>query len=909
VDEIDVSNDLTFQFDEIIKLSPYIARVFQTKPFLIEELIKEGGFEKRRTRDDYLSIFHQIESLPEIPYQKALRETRHREMCRIAYRALHAKSELPETLEETSDFADVCLLSVNDYLYKNLEKKYGTPRDSSGQVQSLHVIALGKLGGRELNFSSDIDIFFTFPEETTSLDEKTGMTGSIFFTRLAQSMVKYISQSTPDGFVFRVDLRLRPHGQSGPLVMSFSSLETYYQEQGRDWERYAMMKARVLTTNTLHAKRLHQIFHPFVYRRYVDFSALESLRALKQLIERELKLKLLSDDIKRGPGGIREIEFIVQSLQLTHGGRDKSLQTHQLRTGLESIQARALLSFSACEGLKKAYIFLRRVENAIQMYDDRQTHALPTTPEAELALVYALQKTNFDVLLHELNVHRAFVVAQFKQVLNDQKTLYQDDKKILEKQLLALWQGHLGDVPSEDVLLSLGFSDPENAYQRLNKFANSKRCQRLSQLARLRLDKFMPLLLSKCQGYDSVDIVFVRVLRLLEGIIKRSAYLALLIENPVSLQHLLTLFSLSPWISEQVSEQPFLLEVLLDTTLLYQPLSEKELSDTLNREMKALTETEEKMEVLRQFKLKQLLVLAAAYLTNSLGADLVGEHLSNTATVVINKVLSIALDESFSKNDLDVVKDNFAIIAYGKLGSRDLNFQSDLDLVFLHECPESLEPKVIRLAQRILNLLSTRMMGGVLYRVDTRLRPSGQAGLLVSEINAFETYQCKNAWTWEHQALVKARWLAGSQTIKQRFKSLRKKVLTQARDKEKLYKDIHDMRQKMKGNYKPKMSDSLKEGEGGLVDLEFMMQYAVLRFAHQYPNLCLQTETKALIEILKNTEIISLNEASELDRHYRLLLDLLHAQVLKTDEGARKKAALEKGAYLIQTVYDRLHRA
>lgn len=866
-----------YDLNDVKSMSHYIQRMIETKPDIINSLASEDALSLKRTRLSYLKQLQTIDHLPLQNCHKALRHIRHKEMLRIAFRALSGKATLEETLRETSDFADICLTHTLSYLHKEYEKKYGQTVDAEGNPQRLHIVALGKLGGRELNFSSDVDLLFAFPEEATLLDSSTDMTVSSFFSLLVKSFIKLISEVTQDGFVFRMDLRLRPHGQSGPIVMSFAALENYYQEQGRDWERYAMMKARLLSPHTQHANRLHMIFQSFVYRRYIDFSVLESLRGLKQLIAREVKLKRLSDDVKRGPGGIREVEFIVQALQLTHGGRNKSIQSVNFLQALKSVYQKKLLTKNDYQDLYDAYVFLRRLENAIQMFDDQQTHNLPKALAAQKALCLTFDISDFDILLGKLNQHRGKVTRCFKTILSESNHSYQDDKKLLEKQLLGLSQGQLGDVPSEDLLLSLGFKDPQAAYQRLLKFTRSKRCQRLSQLSKMRLDKFIPLLLIKCQDRDDVDIVFVRILRLLEGIIQRSAYLALLIENPISLEHLLKLFSLSPWISEQVSEQPFLLEALLDVDSLYHPESEQTLSNGVREDIDACEGMEEKLEVLRQFKLKQQLIIAAASLVNQIEADKVSRHLSSVASIVLGEVFNIALNETNMDWSESPLSEHFSIIAYGKLGSQDLGFQSDLDLVFLHDCESKFESKVIRFAQRILNILSTRMIGGVLYHVDTRLRPSGNAGLLVSDIDAFETYQRENAWTWEHQALVKARCITGALELKARFETLRQDILSKKRDLKTLQDDIIDMRQKIHESDKVFDFKHIKASPGGLIDIEFFIQFLVLKYAHFYPNLSEFTETDKIIDSLGEAEILSSMQVKELKTLYYHKLSILHS--------------------------------
>lgn len=878
---------------KVIASSPFIANILHHHPEQLKQLVEDDALHVKRTKADYHQILKGTLTTEQGQYIKAIRRIRQKEMLRIAWRAISHRAKLEETLRETSAFADVCIQNAIQFLDDKLVDKYGQPLDGEGKKQSLQVIAVGKLGGNELNFSSDIDLIFAFPEENTISNDGKQTMCSQFFSELAQNLVKLLSEVTADGYVFRVDLRLRPNGQSGPLVMSFSALETYYQEQGRDWERYAMMKARLINASSPHANKLTNILEPFVYRRYVDFSVLETLRGMQQMIAREVKLKSLENDIKRGPGGIREIEFICQSLQLTRGGRFNALREKSLFKSLKALALKDFISLENSNVLRKAYVFLRQLENALQMYADKQTHTLPKDEKEQLCVAMQLGFTDWAQLIEELDKHRHEVEEQFHCLIDSRTSVYQDDKKLLQKQMVALFQGRLAEVVSEDLLLSLGFSTPSRTLGLLSELRQSKRVIRLSQIARLRLDEFMALLLIQLQSLDNVDVVFLRVFRLLEGIIQRSTYLALLMENPIALQHLLHLFSLSSWIALQVSEQPFLLEELLDEKGLYQPLTEKELHYMLLEGIVSDPSREDTMECLRQFKLTQTLKVAAADITETLSSIEVCTNLSRVAMVILRYVLDIAVNELSEKypemrgHPLD-----FAIIAYGRLGSAEMGYGSDLDLVFLHQYPSDKEYYVTRLTQRILHLLSVRMLGGVLYKVDTRLRPSGSAGLLVSHIDAFVNYQKNNAWTWEHQALVRAKWVAGSLTLKASFEELRQHILRSKRELKPLMNDIQEMRQRMESQKPHQQGFDIKHGRGGLIDVEFLVQYAVLRWSHDYPALTNETSTVGIIQLLIEHKLISKKIGEPLKYLYLMLLKYMHGQLLRESPLRLDDAAL-----------------
>ncbi len=882
IEKSQLSFDKSLDVCRVVASSHFIADVFQQKLSIIESLINEKALLKTRSYEDFIAPFKALMSLDDNKYMAAIRLMRTKEMVRIAWRAISQLATLRETLNELSTFADACINQTIEYLSLNLNEKYGEPIDKEGRKQSLVVVALGKLGGEELNFSSDIDLFFSYPEENTIEHDGGTTLCSRYFTELAQKLIKMLSHTTADGYVFRVDLRLRPEGQSGPLVMSFNALETYYQDQGRDWERYALMKARIVNRASIFAKELNDILDPFVYRRYVDFSILETLRSLQQIIAREVKLKSLKQDIKRGPGGIREIEFVCQSLQLMRGGRDIKLRQKRAFKAMEVLVARQHLTEKKGTELKEAYAFLRRLENALQMFNDKQTHALPSAAEEQDCIAYQLHFDDWGALIKVLAAHRHKVQTQFSELIEQTQSLYYDDKKLLLNQLTALFQGALGTIPSEDLLFSLGFSEPQDKLKILRELRESKRCKRLSQIARLRLDKFVPMLLVELQKFDEIDVLFLRVLNLLEGIVQRSAYLALLTENPQSLQHLLRLFSLSSWVALTVSEQPFLLEELLDTHSLYTPLSEALLDEMLKEGLGNLDDFEQEMEILRQFKLRQTMKVASANITDSLSSYEACVHLSRTGEVILKHVLSIAVAEMEEKYPQMKGKElQFAIIAYGKLGSRELSYLSDFDLVFLHRYAPNEEYFVTRLTQRILHILGTRMMGGVLYSVDTRLRPSGSAGLLVSHVDAFCDYQKNSAWTWEHQALIRARFIAGNEAFRPAFDDLRLAILSRERDSDELKKDIAEMRHKMRDNANLDERFHLKQGHGGLIDVEFLVQFAVLNWANKHQDLCVSTTTADIINKLIEYDILNESTGRALSRLYLKLIDVIHHRVLK----------------------------
>lgn len=825
------------------------------------------------TKTDYQ---HLITSIPldvaEPAFACAIRHFRQRHLLRLLLREIANLSTTQETMHAWSDCADALIHHTMQYCQYQMLTRFGTPCDELAAPAQLYVLAMGKLGGHELNFSSDVDLIFTFSAAGYTNGAES-ISNQIYFTKVIQKCMQLLQNTTVDGFVFRVDLRLRPNGDSGPLVLSFLAMENYYQEQGRDWERYAMVKARIINADTNASQWFNRIIIPFVYRRYVDFGVIESLRSMKSMIEREIQLNPMLDDIKRGLGGIREIEFVIQCFQLIRGGRLPEIQQQNALKAMHALKKAALLAHTAA--LQQAYLFLRKLENAIQVLDDQQTHSLPHDAVKQKQIMLAMSFDKWDDLCAKLHQYQRIISRAFHAVLGDAED-YQDNKRLLINQLTSLWQGHVETSMAINVLTSLGFTDASKCYQMIHAFRHAPRCRHLSQAARLRLDRFMVMLLDQLAHFPSTDVVLLNVLHLLENIVGRSAYLALLTENPHALAALLHWFAHSPFITSLLVAQPFLLEVLLDEQHRWKPLSRKKLALDLQTRLAHCHLGEEQDEVLRQFKLTYWLLAARAELTGQCGAVRVGRFLSDVAEVIIGQVLNIACAQLSNRYpDIMRIKHSFLIVAYGKLGSREMNYDSDLDLVFLHAATPSQEHLVTRLTQKILHMLTTRSQIGVLYTVDTRLRPSGAAGLLVSHIDAFVDYQRTQAWTWEHQALLRARILFGSTRIKLLFNQLLKDVLSKKRDIDALRNDVVSMRQKIGYQH------AIKYVAGGLLDLEFLVQFLVL--AHPLKNSARTTSTQTLLHNLYVDKVITNLHLTTLTHAYVHYHDMLHQQLLQSE--------------------------
>ncbi|MGC1182473.1 bifunctional [glutamate--ammonia ligase]-adenylyl-L-tyrosine phosphorylase/[glutamate--ammonia-ligase] adenylyltransferase [Legionella sp.] len=867
----DLLHPLSHSVKKLVLVSDYACK----HVVLLKKLLMDDTCNTLLARNDYFCRVEKIpHTLASVDYAHELRQFRHTQFLRLLLLELSGFSTVQQVMRSWSDCADALILHTLKYCQQSLSSRYGIPRDSNGNEVTLLTLGMGKLGGRELNYSSDIDLIFAHTDAGET-DGEERIENQHYFSKVVQQFSQLLQNVTSDGFVFRVDLRLRPYGDSGPLVPSLSAMETYYQEQGRDWERYAMVKARVISKSIdkTHAW-FDRLIVPFVYRRYVDFSVIESLRSMKAMIEREVRLNPSLEDIKRGRGGIREVEFIIQNFQLIRGGRLLQLQQQNALAALAVLKRERLLHHS--DALKQAYLFLRRLENTLQSLNDQQTHSLPDKPFQQAQVILAMGYASWNDLLAKLHQYQRIISYAFHAVMGKADD-YEDEKRLLANQLASLWQGHVETTLSINLLMSLGFENAKYCYQMIHAFRHGPRCRRLSQGARMRLDRFMVLLLSELTRVEKTDEVLLQVIKLLENIVGRSAYLALLTENPHVLTELLFWFAHSPFITSLLVNQPFLLEVLLDQGQKWRPLSRQQLEKLVLEKLVHCQDAESQEEFLRQFKLINWLMAARAELYGFSSSVRIGKFLADVAEVIVSQVLIIACEQlSVRYPKMKKIQSRFAIIAYGKLGSREMSYASDLDLVFLHTVPSDEESLVIRLTQKILHMLTTRLQLGVLYTVDTRLRPSGTAGLLVSSVEAFVQYQKNQAWTWEHQALLKARILTKNRSMKYNFLQLKKEVLSLPRDKLMLQRDVLAMRIKIE--QRPN-ADPLNSISVSLVDLEFLVQFLVLNLGSS--SLASSTHTLNQLQRLFIAGVLNKEQFHILKNAYRHYHHLLHLALLR----------------------------
>ena len=835
----------------------------------------------------------------EATLMRVLRQFRRRVMVRIAWaQALELVSE-ESTLQQLSELAQTLIVAARDWLYAACCKEWGTPCSEEGVPQPLLILGMGKLGGCELNFSSDIDLIFAWPENGSTRGGRRELDNAQFFTRLGQRLIKALDQPTQDGFVYRVDMRLRPFGDSGPLVLSFSALEDYYQEQGRDWERYAMVKARIMgDCDGTYVSELRAMLRPFVFRRYIDFSVIQSLRNMKGMIAREVRRRGLKDNIKLGAGGIREIEFIVQVFQLIRGGREPSLQSRSLLPTLSAINALHLLSDTDAEQLRAAYLYLRRLENLLQSINDEQTQTLPGDELNRARLAWGMNVDDWQQLTDVLASHMDNVRRVFNELIGDDEAETQEES--LSEQWRELWQDALQEDDTTPVLTHLADDDRRRVLSLIADFRKELDKRTIGPRGRQVLDHLMPHLLSDVCSRDDASVPLSRITPLLVGIVTRTTYLELLSEFPGALKHLISLCAASPMIASQLARYPLLLDELLDPNTLYQPTATDAYRDELRQYLLRVPEDDEEqqLEALRQFKQTQLLRIAAADIAGTLPVMKVSDHLTWLAEAIIDAVVQQAWMQMVARYGQPTHLDGregrgFAVVGYGKLGGWELGYSSDLDLIFLHDCPMDVmtdgEREIdgrqfyLRLSQRIMHLFSTRTSSGILYEVDARLRPSGAAGMLVTSTEAFADYQRNEAWTWEHQALVRARVVYGDPRLTSQFDATRRDIMTLVRDAKTLQTDVREMREKMRAHLGNKHRDrfDIKADEGGITDIEFITQYLVLRYAHEKPKLTRWSDNVRILELLAQNDIMDEQEALALTRAYTTLRDELHHLALQ----------------------------
>lgn len=847
-------------------LSRYLARMLDSRPWLAEALAASIDAPVDAAA---MQAFIAERGADEASLRPTLRQLRTWVLGHLIVRDLSGSADLAEVTETMTVLAEVAVKHAHDVLREGLMQRYGAPLSPTGWEQELLVIGMGKLGGRELNVSSDIDLIFIYPEDGDTGGKKV-ISNFEFFERLGKQLIQSLAEITEHGQVFRVDMRLRPNGDSGPLVGSFDMLENYFISQGREWERYAWIKARVLAGERW--RELEQIARPFVFRKYLDFGAINAMRDLHAQIRREVSRRDRMHNVKLGPGGIREIEFIAQVFQLIRGGRDTELQIRPTLQVLARLAARGILGADTVAELSAAYDFLRRLEHRLQYLDDAQTHDLPDSESDRALIARAMGFDSFAALNHVLEGHRAVVSRHFEAVFGNP-----NDE---DHNLNATWAAAQDSTRTAPKLTELGYRDADAAASRLAAIHASSRYQQLPNHIRHRFDALMPRVIEAAAATQDADETLARCLDLLEAISRRGAYLALLQQYPQALRRVADLVGSSRWAAQYLARHPILLDELLDDRN-HEPQPDwQRFRDELAAQLDAIEpDMERQMDLMREQHHAQVFRLLTQDISGLLTVEKLADHLSALADIMVALTLPLCW-RKIKIRHRDEPK--FAVISYGKLGGKELGYASDLDIVFLYddEAPESAEV-YSRLAQRTNTWLSSQTAAGILFETDLRLRPNGESGLIACSLEAFRKYQLESAWVWEHQALTRARFSAGDPAIGEAFERIRCEVLRLPRDLAALRTEVADMRQKMRDAHGGKSAlFDLKHDHGGLIDVEFLVQYLVLGHANAHPQLTGNLGNIALLRIAAELGLIPAELAEACGDSYREFRRLQHRQRL-----------------------------
>jgi len=856
--------------DSILPYSRYAQRLLDSEPELRVEL------EKNLHRPFVAAEMRQfldadaVAASDEAGLQRILRSLRKKVMLRLLARDLGGLGDLAEVMRSMTDLGETTIRFAleRQQAWLTDPNRYGRPRNKEKNApQEMLVVAMGKLGGGELNVSSDVDLVFVYPEDGET-DGRRSVSNQDFFVRLGRRLIASLNDMTSDGYVFRVDMRLRPYGESGPLAMSFPMLKDYFINQGREWERYAWIKSRLVAGPCAEGSVLmEQIAQPFVFRKYPDFGAYESMRGLHAQIRQEVSRRELHENIKLGPGGIREIEFIAQVFQLIRGGRDAELRIRPTLEVLHRLREKRQLSEKAVAELSEAYCFFRNLEHRLQYLDDLQTQTLPRAAADQALIGETMGFSSYEGFLERLDDHRSRVTGHFEHIFAAPREFHTSGM------LTALWEEQVEEEAGPEAavrLAAMGFSDPQGSLGRLQAFRASARYRQLPKPSKARIDALVPALIEVAAKMPGPDATLERMLRLLESVSRRAAYIALLREYPEALERVAKLASTSQWAAEYLNAHPILLDELLNSEGFQNALDWSLARTALESQLKQAegNDTEQQMDVLRHFHHAQVFQLLARDVEGLLPLETLSDHLTELADLILDKVLHLAWSGLRRRHREEPA---FAIVGYGKLGGKELGYASDLDIIFLYDDPHPDAPEIYaRLSQRINSWLTSYTSAGLLYETDLRLRPNGSSGLLVSSLDAFDQYQRNQAWVWEHQALTRARFVAGDSRIGNAFERIRKEVLRQWRDPAKLKREVLAMREKMfEAHPNSSRLFDVKHDRGGIIDVEFIVQYLILGHACDHSGLTDNIGNIALLKLAGELGLVSVAAAQRVLVAYR----------------------------------------
>lgn len=934
---LSIEIDFSQEINQVWAASDFVANAVLSNPLLLQSIFSRRCSNRTAYFERLESILAPLKKITDYKsgieqLKSQLRNFHRLEFILIIWRDICRYAEVHEVCQQMSELADASLQATLEILHAWCSSEWGQPM-ARGKPQSMVVIGMGKLGANELNVSSDIDLIFAYPETGTTdsnQDIVKPLTNQQYFTRLGQRLIDTLDSTTAEGFVFRMDMRLRPYGSEGALALNFDAMEDYYQSQGRDWERYALIKARIVAGDIARGTELLKRLKPFVYRRYLDFAMFESLRDMKLQIDKQARRGKQQWDIKLGSGGIREVEFIIQALQLVYGGRDITLQQASILIAAKNLTDGGYLPQAVAQSLLSAYDFLRKLEHRLQAFANQQTQTLPSKLEHQLRIAFAMGFKDWGELQAALNNKRDEVSSHFHEILKTESDSLEAKPQMVDWS--PLWNLDLTDEEAQELLGKAGFEDSASSSASLQQFRKDKKFLLLSAESKIRLNTFMPVLLEAVSNSDKPSLCLSRVLPLVEAVSRRTAYLVLLLENPQALEQLVLYCTASPFISDYLSKFPVLLDELLH--VLDEPPEKTALVDEIKLQLLRIGEDnfEDQLNCLRYFKQSHQLQVAAAEVSGKMPLMKVSDYLTFIAEVILDAVLALSWQHLVSKHGFPVHTNgkygepDFAILGYGKLGGIELGYNSDLDLVFLHQAALDKDTIVsdtqtsinsrafyIKLAQRIILMLGTYTMAGKLYEVDMRLRPSGDSGLLVSSIESFLEYQLGSAWTWEHQALVRARGIAGNDLLLKKFLEVRTKTLAQERLRESVMDEVVSMRNRMRNELSSKSISTLdklafeiKQGVGGIVDIEFLVQYLVLVHAHRSPALLTYTDNFRILEAAQECQLLDQNEMQTLIDAYLEFRSALHQLALQTEDGLLSTESRQRLQSSVSAIWDKL---
>lgn len=848
--------------------SKFLSLLFQSKPYLIKSCKQNL---KNRINRSHIKSFIEDRPIHNVnDLRKSLREMREHFFAISLIRDLNNLCDLTEVFDTHTNLAEIALEISYEYHLNELTKEYGKPLNKKGKIQNLIVVGMGKLGGKELNPSSDIDLVFLYDEQGQT--NKNSISNQDFFTKLSKCIISTLNEFTEDGIVFRVDTRLRPFGTQGLLVLSTEAFENYLLTQGLDWERYAWLKARIIIGSE---KIANSLITPFVYRKYLDFNIFSSLRELKKKINTDMQKEINDGDVKYGRGGIRTIEFIVQSYQLVWGGKDKSLRSKNFSLALNALYKKKLIDKSLMLTLADAYNFFRNLEHRLQYINDTQTHKIPKNIDIKNSLARAMNLKNWLMLEKDITKHQEAIELIFKDLFSKETD---QTVEVLDEYELV-WNFEMQKDSAVNFLSNIGYKKPQDIYEFLKNTKDMGLYPSLPSLSRARMDQLIPLVIAEVEKVDNPDKTIVDVLNALESIARRSSYLSLLKENRPALALLVKIASFNQDIIDEITQYPAMIDDLIDTSRFMKPFDLKEPKFNLIEQLKSNNgDIEEQMNLMRNFKQSMIFKLAIQEEMQIYPTEKISDVLADIADFIVQEALLCIWVYLYPKISFPKV----GIIAYGKFGGKEMSYLSDLDMVFVYEDKKTVSrDKLIKLTQRFNSWMTSHTSSGILYDIDFRLRPDGGSGILVSSWDVFEDYQMHKSQTWENQAITRARFISNNSPLKRKFINLRNKILQKKRDVSKLKFDVIGMRERIYKNKKP-TNDlfDLKHSNGGIVDIEFITQFYVLAYSHKYYELTENIGNIALLEKIANLGFLNQNDAKKLILAYRAYRRIQHQQGL-----------------------------